>query len=659
MSDRPRFGSGGIAGSQYLIDVNNKLPDAGGGIAAFAASERLADTSPLMALRVDRHAPARARALQTLNGGIEGLLTPLAHGIGPSIDGQSCWYVICQAPTGPPVSNVMRAWPEAWLIEFVVRPIAIVLDQLQARAMTHRGIRPNNVFQTQPNRPVTLGAAWAAPPAMHQPAVFETPHTALCHPAGRGEGRIADDIYALGVLLVTMALGRIPMAGLDDKTIMHRKFELGDFAAIIGGDRLPPILNDLVRGMLAEDPEHRPTPALLRDPFSARGRRVAARPTPRAPRSFNIGAMTIWNNRTLALAMALDPVEALIAIQGGTLMYWLRRGLGDSALAVQLEEMVRQHSLDVSADKTAAQELLVLRAIMDADILMPLCWRGLVMFPDGLGPMLVAVPESDAESQHKLHEIVSLEVQGIWASMREDRAPGAPERLEARQRRAIMQIRGPAGGLPRLAYMLNPLTPCAGALVGAQWITTLGDLASALDAIATAARDAELLEPRIAAFIGARSERLLDPELLALATEADGADRALATLRLLSELQNRYNPAPMTGLTAWVGARALPLVERWKNRERRQAVDEHLKALIPLGFLRPILTLLRDHASHTADSEGLRVALAELAHMDAQLSGIADGGGHRAAFAARLGQEIAAGVGLAVVAITLLMAALG
>jgi hypothetical protein len=255
---------------------------------------------------------------------------------------------------------------EPALIELVLRPIALVLEQLQNRGLTHRAIRPNNVFHAAPNRPVTIGAAWAAPPAMHQPAVCESPYTALCHPSARGDGRIADDVYALGVLLVTMALGRTALDGLDDQTIMFRKFEQGDFAAITGNERLPPILGDIVRGMLAEDPDHRPSPALLRDPVAARGRRVSARPPPRAQRPMNFGTMTVWNNRALALAMALDPDEALTAIQSGTLMYWLRRGLGDSILAVRLEELVRQQALDAAADKAVAGATLVMRAIAAA-----------------------------------------------------------------------------------------------------------------------------------------------------------------------------------------------------------------------------------------------------------------------------------------------------
>ena len=143
---------------------------------------------------------------------------PLAHGIGPPIDGQPAWYVICQAPPGPPVTNGPRPWPEQRIIDFVLRPIAAVLDQLQI-ARHHPPCDPSQQRLPGPRAIARSRSArhWSAPPAMHQPAVCETAYTALCHPAARGDGRIADDVYALGVLLMTLALGRLPMEGVDDR----------------------------------------------------------------------------------------------------------------------------------------------------------------------------------------------------------------------------------------------------------------------------------------------------------------------------------------------------------------------------------------------------------------------------------------------------------
>ncbi len=96
----------------------------------------------------------------------------------------------------------------------------------------------------------------------------------------------------------------------------------------------------------------------------------------------------------------------------------------------------------------------------------------------------------------------------------------------------------------------------------------------------------------------------------ALGNDGDAADRVLVTLRLLNELQNRFYPGVMKGVTAWIAARSRPLVERWKNRERRTTVDEQLATLAALGHLQPILTLLQDQAGHAADLEGLRAARA-------------------------------------------------
>jgi eukaryotic-like serine/threonine-protein kinase len=208
--------AGTLIADQYEVETSRKLLPVGG-LASFGVTDRLGGRADLMAIQLDRNLPPRPRAFQALAAPIEGLLTPLAYG-----QVREACYAICLAPPGPSVQARGRPWPEGELLAYVLRPAARVLEALATRGITHRGIRLDNVFQSAPGQPVVLGTSWTTPPAMAQPALFEPPYSAMCLPAGRGEGMIADDVYALGVLLLCLALGHPPLEQHDDAAIIRR-----------------------------------------------------------------------------------------------------------------------------------------------------------------------------------------------------------------------------------------------------------------------------------------------------------------------------------------------------------------------------------------------------------------------------------------------------
>jgi len=657
----PRPGVALIA-DRYAVEMGRLLPPVGG-LAAFTATDQTTGRTDLMAIRVQRHLPPRPRTLQALSTPIDGLLTPLAHGVTVAQSGSSeeACYVICLAPPGPNLLARPRPWPEAELLECVLRPAAQVLEQLRARGVTHRGIRIENVFQSRPGQPVVLGSAWAAPPTVGQPALFEPPYSAMCLLAGRGEGSIADDVYSLGVLLLCLGLDQAPLAHLDDAAIVRRKLEVGSYAALLGDQRLPPVIGDLVRGMLAEDPEHRPSPGLLLDPASARSRRVAARPPRRAQRAIPMAGVEIWDARSLAQALAVEPEAGVHALTSGAVIQWLRRSLGDALLAARLEDLVRHRALDSLPSDTNGDATLVMRAIAMIDPLAPLCWRGVLLWPDGIGTALAAAQATDADVSLRLQELIALELAGNWAAVRPERCDFAVVRAEARQHHAWLQLSGTGGGEARLCYLLNPLLPCSSKLMGGHWVIRLPELLLALEEAAGRAdrKHVQPVDGNIAAFIAARSERRLDNELMALAGGAPDDEACMAQIRILAQLQSRHHKQALPGLAAWLAEQAGPVLATWRNRDSRASITERLQVLAHAGFLAPMLALVGDPVARDTDAREAQWASAELGRIDAELGQIAAGAGSRASLASRLGQEIAAGVGLAMLAIVLAAVAFG
>lgn len=641
---------------RYAVDPARPLPGAGAGLPAFAAHDRQGGAARLMAVQVAADAPPRADALMALAGlAAPDVLVPLAHGPGRGPSGEPAWFVISPAPPGPALSAALRPWGEAELLSCVLRPVADALAALHARGVTHRAVRPDNLFRAGPGEPAVLGAAWAAPPASLQPCLFEPPGSAMCLPAGRGDGSAADDIYALGVTLLVLALGRRPLEGLDDTAILRRKLAMGSFAALAGEQRLPASVADLVRSMLAEDPEHRPPPALLADPAAARSRRVAARPPRRAQHAMEFGTDAVWDARSLALSLAVEPDQGARQLRGGLVDRWLRRHLGDPGLAARVDEVVRLRAADGAAEDKRADALMTLRAVAVLDPLAPLCWQGVALWPDGLGPALAFACSPAASASGlagALSDLVATEAAASWAAMRPDRCDAAALRTDARKWRMLVRLPGWVGGLARLRYALNPLLPCRSGRLAAGLVARLPDLVPALEAAAAApgARNEMPLDREIVAFIAARDDQGLEPDLIGLADGTAPEAAATLQLRVLARLQDA---GPVPALASRLAEFAAPALGVLRNRARREAAQQALAKLARGGQLAPLLGLVASPALRAADAREALIADEAVRRIDAELASIAAGADGRADAARRIGQEVALGVGMMALTVSL------
>jgi hypothetical protein len=643
--DSLRASSNTLIAGRFAVDTSQVLVDAGGGITSYLARDRLAADGKRAALMVSRDASPRARTLNVLNEPIDNLMMPLGHGPAQLPGGKEGYFVVCTLPPGPPLSAGLNIWPEKALIDLVLRPVARVLDVLHSRKLTHRAIRPNNVFQSAPGQPVTLGAAWAAPPAMHQPAVFESPYTAMCHPTGRGEGSIADDVYALGVLLLTLAGGKVPLGQFDDLTAIRWKLDQGSFAALTRDVSISSSFADLLRGMLAEDPDHRSPPSLLLDPATARTRRVAGRPAKRSQRALMLNDIAVFDARMLAFALFSDEKKAVQFLRNGLVTQWLRRGLGDAGLAAQIEDLVRGRAADTKSGNKS-DSLLVMHTVAVISPRMPLCWRGTALWPDSLPALLAGGIASQSDLMAVVEELLVNDITGHWSEVgsREDWADSAAAGPDLPEQRQFLKNGGP-GGLLRLFYGMNPLLPCRAPAMAPSWIANMRDLMGFLERTAEKAGDT-LIDLHVAAFIAARADRKAEMQVNGLIASKDADMFRLGELELLQDLQSRYHPVPMPALAKWVAQRLRPDLDRWRNRPRRAALQARLDALAKAGFVARLLALMSDTTARSLDIAGAQRASAELAMIDAEVAAIDTGETLRFADAERFGQAITGGIGL-------------
>ena len=642
------------------IDFTAPQAESGGGI-AYAARPHRAGQGGLQAICIQPEAPPRAAAMAALAGLAEpGLLAPLACGPAAGPNGAVGWYVICPAPPGPPLwdgSGVPgQPWSEADLITRVLRPAAAALVALERRRVTHRAIRPNNLFLSAPMGPVVLGEAWSAPPASRQPAVLEPPYVSMCPPSARGEGGIADDVYALGAVLLALFLGRMPMAGLPGTQVILRKLDSGCFQAMTDGVRLPPLLGDLLAAMLADDPQRRPPPALLADPAAARARRVAKRPQRRASQPLLVGETPVWNDRMLAYAMARAPQDGMRLLRLGVADHWVRRALGDATLAARLEDAARHHAADAASGEGA--QLALCGAIAHLDPLAPLCWDGLALWPDGLGPLLAGLDPQDP-ALPRVSAMVAAEASTAWAACRPGQPAPPPPRLDARAQRTLLQDRGWTGGLPRLRYALNPLLACRSKLVQGMAVR-LVDVVLAMEATAGAASGPTALpaDPELVAFLAARQHGRPGPGLAALGPGTPPEELALTLLRVLAPVQGAGAP-PAPHLAAWLARTAGGGWDAWHNRALRALKQQQASAAAASGRLAALLPVFDDTAGRRADEAAYQAALAEAARIDAALRALTDpvslpGSGMRT-----LARDVAGAVALALLAVCAVAAAAG
>lgn len=521
--------------------------------------------------------------------------------------------------------------------------LASALKEFQRGGITCGAIRPTNLFfKDASSAGVMLGDCVTTPAGLAQPVIVETIERSLAQPSGRGVGTVADDLYALGVTLLILHLGRNPLRDLPDEEVIQAKTERGTFPALTSSVRLPTGLIEPLRGLMSDDPKQRWTLAEL--DMWLQGRRLSPR-QPQVPRRgirpLEFAEKELWHCRSAAAEFSRSPVAANALIERGELDKWLRRSLGDEKRAESVQQAIRTAS--AGSRGGSIEDRTVTRVAIALDPPAPIRYKGRAIMPDGFGPA-IAEAMLEGGGPQPVAEMILAQFPMFWVNCQTDFRPEYVPRLELFEAmRSVLEQTGPGFGIERVLYDLNPTLPCQSPLVREHYPLTCADLLIALDAVAaTQGRGRELMDRHIAAFIAMHNKKLNERLLTPLAGGGDPGRRIVAVLSVLADTQRRFGPQRLPELCGWLVAQLEPAFKRFRNRATQEKVKLEAQKAARGGSLDELLKLVDSPEALKADERGFQEARKEYDALSRRIEKLRRGTQNRGSIALGTGRQIAA-----------------
>ncbi len=567
-----RAGEGGqlppVILDRYEIHPGRPLPAYDTPVAtAYAVVDTKGARESLMALVARDRMPPRADILPTLRS-IDSPALLRAYRWAPIEWGNGAerrFAILYSQPGGAAImtslAQPIAPMTEDALVEGVIRPAVIAIAELSSRGITHRAIRPDNIyFKDAALRQIVFGDAAMAPPGSTNPVLVETIENAMAHPLGRGPGSTADDLYALGATLLVLALGFNPVAELDADDLIAAKIDKGSYAALAGHHRLSQSLREPIRGLLADDPKERwslQELALWLD-----GRRLSPiQPSvpPRATRGFPFAGNEYYSCRGLAHAMARNWSAVSAAVRENDLEAWVGRSVGDGKTAASVAQVMTWGGGDEGAagGSRVAEGLFAGRMCITLDPKGPLRFKNLSTTVEGLGALLCGLLR-DPNGAQPFAQLINSDLPLYWIDKRYGDVPEARTLVKTIDRlRFLMRRQTPGSGVERCLYELNAAQPCLSPAIEAYCVVEPESLLPALESVAgSRGRPAFPIDRHIAAFIAARFRQGSEEHVEATGNRNEPVKAILGALRALATMQWRLGPPALPQPVSYTTPRA-------------------------------------------------------------------------------------------------------
>lgn len=596
---------------RYEVDTASVL---GGlsrpGANAYAATDINEPTRALYAVVTGARHPVRLKAYhQTRQMQNEVFAPPLRIGSAEwPLTRRNETILIMARPTGQPLmagpDARIERMPLHRLMRTVLPALADMLAEMATYHVAHRAIRPDNIFIDGDSDRVTVGECFSVPAGMAQPAVFEPLERAMCLPEGRGEGDASDDMFALGVTTLFLALGQNPVADIDGETVLLRRRQLGSYAAIVGKRRIPSELIQMMRALLRDEPADRWTIENLQG-WLQNGRGASAPVTPKTEctHPFEFGERKYRTAATLAYGLAADWPAALEVVKSGMIDKWLDKALKDKRCQMAL---TRCKVSGATGPRTIGDDLLLARTLLALDPNGPLRYRDIVVMPDGVGALLASV-YNDASRLKMLLDMLHGMLPAFWMDQKNRPSYAMFSADEALTRMLPLLAQQAAGfGVERVMYELNSGMTCQSPLVADANCSDVTQFLKALDR--RASEQDSVFDRHVAAFLAARVSGSVDRDLNDISLSAQASEKSLAQLRLFTYVQSKSDAFELPGLCRFFLNKSTAILDIYRNVELRTKLAKSVRVASESGELAKMEKVLGNEKNRRWDTNGFNAA---------------------------------------------------
>lgn len=509
-------------------------------------------------------------------------------------------------------SQLCLGWRQDRTLDLIFKSLFKAMAEMGKQNFFHGFISPANLYGVRGvSDAVVLGSPLASPAGYLQHVLCETIERGMSEPIARGAGSAADDLYAFGATLALAIREPDPaFMAMGSQEILAGKFEEGSYSFLIGRERLSAPVQDLLKGMLSDDPQQR----WNIDDVAVwiGGKRPPSHQAQRkrkGARGLNFVGKNHFFVPELAFDAARDPELFSRMVEDGQIEQWLTRSLDDKE-GHERYEMSLKNVKNQGRDKNYGH--LVTSYIRSA--LMPewpLFYRGRMLNYEGFDTALAQAFEK-GEDLKIFHELIEKSAFVNQLYMQEAKGMPVSRWLKVYEecRLALKQMR--AGfGLERCLYLLNQNVNCLSPRLKGYFVTNAEELLYAFESIAEQGGQRDLfLDRHSIAFLCEVDARCVDGFLFEL-NSSERHKQILGNIKCLAQVQKRYKVSSLPHL-AKAFSDMLPYVyERFHDRTIRGNVEGQVKSAARAGDLAAIAAVLENEDTMARDMANYKRAMLE------------------------------------------------